>query len=163
MGACCTRTQIDDYSLVQNVEEKYEHSFSEYIDRKEKWILASTDLKLAEHYKECGRNDYYDYNGDGKFIKFVREHGMDQPRIDLELAYDRNQKISVNDCLLIKMDNNFPFKEQRSDTNWAILGVLMSLYRDAESCYLVKCIDELAIFNRSHSNQMYVFNICFFQ
>eukprot|EP01083_Nonionella_stella_P077139 210451_1 len=60
------------------------------------------DDALAQHYAKCNRNDYFDENGIGKFIRFVKKHAFDEDAIDLELGDD------PNDCLFIEMDVMFP-------------------------------------------------------
>ena len=49
---------------------------------------------LGEYYQYCGRDDYYDEYGDGKFIKFVNENDLDEDAVDLELG----RKVKAKDC-----------------------------------------------------------------
>eukprot|EP01083_Nonionella_stella_P131515 399616_1 len=62
------------------------------------------DKALAQHYASCNRNDYFDENGIGKFIRFVKKHAFDENEIDWELGDD----VNVEDCLYIEMDPTFP-------------------------------------------------------
>eukprot|EP01084_Bolivina_argentea_P282134 482888_1 len=77
------------------------------------------DKALAIYYTNHGRKDYYDENGDGKFIAFVHENDFDENAIDLELG----DNVNPNDCLYLSMDNGFPLidETQRSQQIFEIL------------------------------------------
>eukprot|EP01084_Bolivina_argentea_P213359 362382_1 len=66
--------------------------------------LKRIDEALGIHYSNCHIKDYYNKNGDGKFIVFVRENGFDENDIDVQLADD----VDPDECLYVGMDNNFP-------------------------------------------------------
>eukprot|EP01083_Nonionella_stella_P165976 553600_1 len=63
------------------------------------------DDALAQYYKTCGRNDYFDSNGVGKFMQFVKKHEFDEDAIASELGDDT---VNANDCLFVEMDSTFP-------------------------------------------------------
>eukprot|EP01084_Bolivina_argentea_P303177 523368_1 len=69
------------------------------------------DKALAIHYNNCGRKDYYNQDGDGKFMSFVKH--LDENNIDLELG----DQIAAKDCLYIHMDEEFPLLKQKEASN----------------------------------------------
>eukprot|EP01083_Nonionella_stella_P239450 838037_1 len=89
------------------------------------------DNALAQHYKNCGRNDYFDLNEDGKFIQFVKNNALDENAINLELR-DVNDP---NNCPYIKMDPLFPLASSTTQhqmtnelQNNEILNILKHCY-----------------------------------
>eukprot|EP01083_Nonionella_stella_P089742 250502_1 len=67
-------------------------------------LFQQIEHALAQYYADCGRNDYFDENGMGKFMRFVKQHEFDENAIDLELGED----VPSHECLFIEMDPMFP-------------------------------------------------------
>eukprot|EP01083_Nonionella_stella_P199054 730249_1 len=54
------------------------------------------DNAVAQYYKDCGRDDYFDEeSGQGKFKEFADDYGYDTDLLDLELGDDVDDP---NDC-----------------------------------------------------------------
>eukprot|EP01084_Bolivina_argentea_P008868 16578_1 len=66
------------------------------------------DNALGQYYLDCGRTDYYDENGVGKFLKFVNENKYNENEIDLELGHN----IVAEDCVFVDIDEQFPFVDE---------------------------------------------------
>ena len=76
----------------------------------------------------CGRKDYYDENGKGKFMKLVKEIKFVEGDIPMALG----DKATASKCPLIKMDDNFPLKKNiksKAQRNQAIFQVIQRCYR----------------------------------
>eukprot|EP01084_Bolivina_argentea_P105478 188884_1 len=85
------------------------------------------DDALGQYYKNCGRDDYYDANGTGKFKKFVNENEFHENNIALELG----DRVSVNDCCFVEMDDDFPFAKEESKTN----SEELKIFKVLKHCY----------------------------
>eukprot|EP01084_Bolivina_argentea_P011452 21414_1 len=76
-------------------------------------IFTRIDIALGKHYKECGRNDYYDENGNGKFIKFANINKINENQIEAILCDDTISNYS----LFIKIDAQFPLINESTITD----------------------------------------------
>eukprot|EP01083_Nonionella_stella_P063171 164177_1 len=76
-------------------------------------LSEETDTILGQYYANCGRNDYFDDKGIGKFMGFVKRHAN---TIDLELFKLRND-MNSNDSVFIQMDPTFPWISGTTHTN----------------------------------------------
>eukprot|EP01083_Nonionella_stella_P239449 838034_1 len=91
------------------------------------------DNALAQHYKNCGRNDYFDQNEDSKFIRFVKNNALDENAINLELR-DVNDP---NNCPYIKMDPLFPLASsttQHQMTNELQNNEILNILKHCYTC-----------------------------
>eukprot|EP01084_Bolivina_argentea_P105473 188876_1 len=91
------------------------------------------DNALAQYYKDCGRDDYYDENGNGKFIVFVHINQFNEKQIQLELSDD----INTHDRSFIKMDSQFPLiyeptNKNHNSRNDEIFNILKHCYKTGE-------------------------------
>eukprot|EP01084_Bolivina_argentea_P044946 82722_1 len=60
------------------------------------------DVHLGEYYENCGRNDYYDQNGNGKLTIFLEDNDIDSDSLIEELnAYVDTKEIK--EYTLIKL------------------------------------------------------------
>eukprot|EP01084_Bolivina_argentea_P129434 228611_1 len=92
--------------------------------------FTQIDQALAIYYKTCGRNDYYDEKGNGKFMKFVTKNAFDPNMIELELG----DNVKPEECLYIEMDQDFPLHEQEqnqtnSSRNTKIFNIIKHCYK----------------------------------
>eukprot|EP01084_Bolivina_argentea_P076320 138315_1 len=88
---------LDDLiGIFQNKMDIIKESMSEKLNR--------IDEALGIHYSNCDIKDYYNKNGAGKFIVFVRENGFDENDVDVQLGDD----VNPDECLYVNMDDNFP-------------------------------------------------------
>eukprot|EP01084_Bolivina_argentea_P277477 473719_1 len=76
-------------------------------------MFKRIDNALGKYYKECGRKDYYDRNGNGKFITFIHINKVNENQIEAQLCNDTNS----NDCLFIKIDPQFPLINESTITD----------------------------------------------
>eukprot|EP01084_Bolivina_argentea_P226907 383213_1 len=60
------------------------------------------DAFLVIYYESRGRNDYYDYNGDGKFTIFLNDNDIDSDSMIEEL----NEQLDTKEYQLIKLGMN---------------------------------------------------------
>eukprot|EP01084_Bolivina_argentea_P186222 321031_1 len=60
------------------------------------------DNALAQYYTDRGRNDYYNSNGIGKFMKFVVENQFEKTQL--------GDNVMAKDCCFTKIDDNFPLE-----------------------------------------------------
>ena len=67
--------------------------------------FAKIDDALGRYYKELGNENYYNSEGEGKFMHFVRKYEYDEAEISDELA-DGN----LEDCSYLEFDDEFPFE-----------------------------------------------------
>eukprot|EP01083_Nonionella_stella_P305785 1068186_1 len=66
-------------------------------------ITQRLDDALAQYYKDCGRNDYFDEeSGVGKFVKFVNQNGFEDEEVCDELTEEPDE------CTLTEFDPMFP-------------------------------------------------------
>ena len=76
----------------------------------------------------CGRKDYYNHEGKGKFMELVKEIGFAEGDIPMVLG----DKAKAAECPFIKMDDDFPLKKDFKSTaqrNQAIFQVIQRCYR----------------------------------
>eukprot|EP01084_Bolivina_argentea_P110051 196570_1 len=59
------------------------------------------EIALGKHYLNCDRNDYYDANGESRFMAFINEHKCDENQMEQQLE-------NANDCMYQHMDDEFP-------------------------------------------------------
>eukprot|EP01084_Bolivina_argentea_P022634 42069_1 len=76
-------------------------------------ILKRIDDALGKYYKQCGRNDYYDGNGNGKFITFIHINKCNENQIEALLCDDTNS----DNNLFIKIDPQFPLIDESKITD----------------------------------------------
>eukprot|EP01084_Bolivina_argentea_P029576 54917_1 len=94
-------------------------------------IFKRIDNALAKYYKQCGRDDYYDENDNGKFIVFMHVNNFKENQIESQLVDIRN----ANDCLFIEMDPAFPLINEPTNKfspNYRIFKILQHCYRAGE-------------------------------
>eukprot|EP01083_Nonionella_stella_P199056 730251_1 len=56
------------------------------------------DNAVAQYYKDCGRNDYFNEERQGKFREFYDDSGYDTDTLDDDLGDDANDP---NDCFIV--------------------------------------------------------------
>eukprot|EP01084_Bolivina_argentea_P094043 169073_1 len=88
------------------------------------------DKALGEYYFNCGRDDYYDNNGIGKFMAFVINNDINEKQIDLFLGND----VTSDECLLVYMDDQFPLfnmniNHANYSRNYEIFQVIKYCYK----------------------------------
>eukprot|EP01084_Bolivina_argentea_P025034 46584_1 len=76
-------------------------------------LFKQIDRVLGLYYQRCGRNDYYDVDGTGKFIIFVKKQSLDEDCIHLELSNN------VEYSSFTEMDDNFPLIKHGNDKNYS--------------------------------------------
>ncbi len=74
-------------------------------------VLKRMDNELGKYYKQFGRTDYYDENGNGKFLKFIKINKLSVQDIVSQLA-----DINSYDCLFMKIDPQFPLRNESKET-----------------------------------------------
>eukprot|EP01083_Nonionella_stella_P040782 110561_1 len=72
--------------------------------------ILRIDDALAQYYKDCGRNDYFNNESrQGKFMKFTHDNQYDTDELDDELGDNANDP---NDCYFVRhideIDPMFP-------------------------------------------------------
>ena len=92
--------------------------------------FTSIDTALGEYYTYCERNNYYDENGNGKFMTFVNENEMDEDELDLELGLHAEPK----DCLYTGMDDSFPLQNDINDNSKITRE--KEIFKIIQHCYL---------------------------
>eukprot|EP01083_Nonionella_stella_P186723 684395_1 len=100
------------------------------------------DDALAQHYANCGRNDYLDENGIGKFMRFVTTHAFDEDELGDEIDSD--------ECLFVEMDPTFPLQSLAGDQiteqlrNEEIVKILKHCYEHGVPPPSMNSIDRVA-------------------
>lgn len=105
-------------------------------------IFERIDQGLAAYYQICGRDDYFNVDGDGKFREFATVNGLDEHKVKMELEYattDSNCSLA-----LVDIDEAFPFPddiehETATDRNNAILKVIGSCSKFGSYAVLSCC------------------------
>ena len=69
------------------------------------------DKALGDHYKQCGRDDYYDKYGYSILIRFMHENEFQEEHLEEQFG----KKAKLDHCDFIDMDNNFPLLTSKSD------------------------------------------------
>ncbi len=103
-------------------------------------IFERIDQGLAAYYTHCGRSDYLDEGGNGKFLEFAKANALNEHNVEMELEYaTTNSNCSL---ALVDIDDDFPFPpdvaskhESPTDRNNAILKVIGSCSKFG--CYAV--------------------------
>eukprot|EP01084_Bolivina_argentea_P185434 319771_1 len=95
-------------------------------------VVTRIDKLLGSYYKSMGINDYFDVNGDGKFMIWCNDEGYD----DDSLKDDLGTGCTVEDCASCEFDENFPLNEsivnKTQQTN-AIFQIIQRYYFEATS------------------------------
>eukprot|EP01084_Bolivina_argentea_P176472 305381_1 len=96
----------------------------------EKTSVQRLDNAIGLYYKQFNRNDYFDDNKNGKFLKYFEEQQYESDTLDEELGEDSNFK----DCVYVKFDifKDFPLsgtKKTELDTQKEIFNVLQHCYK----------------------------------
>eukprot|EP01083_Nonionella_stella_P199058 730253_1 len=88
-------------------------------------ITQRLDDAVAQYYKDCGRNDYFDEeSGVGKFVKFVNQNGFEDEDVCDELAEEPDE------CTLTDFDPMFPLRLSTNESRANdILQVLKHCYK----------------------------------
>merc|ERR1719361_2207135 len=81
------------------------------------------DYGLAAYYRHVGRKGYYNQQGMGKFMQFVKKHGLNEK----DLPKIMNKALDM----LPKMDTNFPLKKTKIDA----AARKNAIYQVVERCY----------------------------
>ena len=94
-------------------------------------MIDQVDRALARYYFKQDRNDYFDENGVGIFKLFCEENGFDADVIEEELDNDPSE------CMLIDVDEEFPFPKPPMDRDKAIYDVLKRCFQ--VNCFVHSC------------------------
>eukprot|EP01084_Bolivina_argentea_P273776 466432_1 len=110
--------------------------------------LKRIDEALGIHYSNCDIKGYYNENGEGKFIVFVRENGFDENDVDVQLG----DETDPDECLYIGMDDNFPLilKYIYKDTKNANYSRNEEIYKIIKYCYKYGVPPQAVDFNIDH-------------
>merc|ERR1712154_353365 len=63
-------------------------------------VFERIDAGLAAHYESCGREDYVDEEGLGKFSEFCEINGFEDKDVDAQLG----EEATPDDCLMLDVD-----------------------------------------------------------
>eukprot|EP01084_Bolivina_argentea_P231535 390439_1 len=94
------------------------------------------DTALGQYYLDCGRSDYYDKYGRGKFIKFTLDNGLDERDIDTALGVNAVPE----DCVFIDMDNEFPLFDEHKENETDLRRIAcFDILRYCYKCSIPPC------------------------
>eukprot|EP01083_Nonionella_stella_P280483 954178_1 len=93
-------------------------------------LLVKIDTALAKYYKDCGRQDYFNKNGQGKFRVFMTAMDFDDDIIKIQLEYDLKQ---AKNCKLVEFDKNFPILNTNIKNEQERIE---EIFKILQNCYL---------------------------
>lgn len=92
--------------------------------------LQQFDKLLADYYKHCGRNDYYDQYGVSKLLRYMYDNGFEEEHLEDNLGRDA----SSDECPFVDIDHNFPLYGDNKNSNAA---------RDDKTCQIQQVFEVL--------------------
>eukprot|EP00483_Globobulimina_turgida_P011683 UN11705 len=93
--------------------------------------ILRIDSALATYYANCARDDYLNEHKNGKFAEFMAENLFDDSNLD--------QILDINNCILAKMDVDFPLPMLYADEHlnesirkYAMFQVILHCYENGK-------------------------------